>query len=57
MKRDFHERAEALDRQQAGLAAQREELRQEIRAVVAAAAAEVAKANCRSVSPDSEATL
>jgi hypothetical protein len=43
LKRDFHERAEALDRQRAGLAAQRELVREEIRAAVAAAAAGVAE--------------
>jgi hypothetical protein len=44
MKRDFHERVEALERQRAGLAAQREQVREEIRAATAVAAADVAEA-------------
>jgi uncharacterized protein involved in exopolysaccharide biosynthesis len=44
MNRDFRERAEELDRQRAGVAAQREQIRDEIRRAAAAAAADMAEA-------------
>jgi hypothetical protein len=44
MNRDFRERAEELDRQRAGVAAQREQIREEIRRAVAAAATDMADA-------------
>jgi len=44
MNRHFRERAEELDRQRAGVAAQREQIREEIRRAAAAAAADMAEA-------------
>jgi hypothetical protein len=47
MQRDFQERVEALERQRAGLAAQREQIREEIRTAVAAASSDMAEALTR----------
>lgn len=44
MNQHFQERAAELDRQRAGVAAQREQIREEIRRAVAAAAADMAEA-------------